>query len=163
MRTIVIALVIAGLPVIAQAQDQAAPGAAADRDVILAVVQRFFDTMADRDVEGARRLVIPEGRFFAVADGNDRPGVRSFTNEEYLQRLAGRKENVRERFSTPEVRIHGRIAVVGTPYDFWIDGRFSHCGVDAFDFVKTEEGWKIAGGIYTVERTGCTPSLGPPK
>jgi hypothetical protein len=36
--------------------------------------------------------------------------------------------------------------------------------VDAFDLVKTPEGWKIAGGVYTVERTGCPPSpLGPPK
>ena len=43
------------------------------------------------------------------------------------------------------------IATVWTPYDFWIDGKFSHCGIDAFDLVKTDEGWKIAGGSYTLE------------
>jgi hypothetical protein len=64
----------------------------------------------------------------------------------------------------PDVRIHGAIAVVWTRYDFWVDGKFSHCGVDAFDLVKTAEGWRIAGGVYTVERTGCPPSpLGPLK
>jgi hypothetical protein len=38
-----------------------------------------------------------------------------------------------------------------------------HCGVDAFDLVETPEGWKIAGGVYTVEMEGCAPSpLGAP-
>ena len=33
----------------------------------------------------------------------------------------------------------------------------------AFDLIKTEEGWKIAGGTYTVE-SKCEPSpLGPLK
>ena len=36
-------------------------------------------------------------------------------------------------------------------------------GINAFDLVKTAEGWKIAGGIYTVE-SKCEPSpLGPLK
>ena len=58
--------------------------------------------------------------------------------------------------------MHGPIASVWTPYDFWVDGKFSHCGIDIFDLVKTAEGWKISGLTYTVERTGCAPSpLGP--
>ena len=49
------------------------------------------------------------------------------------------------------------------PYDFHRDGEFSHCGVDAFTLVRTESGWKISGGVYTVETEGCAPSpLGPP-
>jgi hypothetical protein len=53
--------------------------------------------------------------------------------------------------------------VVWTPYDFHIDGEFSHCGIDAFNMVRTDEGWKIASIVWTVERTGCENSpLGPP-
>ena len=34
--------------------------------------------------------------------------------------------------------------------------------VDAFDLVETPEGWKISGGVYTVDTEGCAPSpLGP--
>ena len=63
----------------------------------------------------------------------------------------------------PEVRLHGTVATVWTPYDFWIDGKFSHCGIDAFDLVKTASGWKIAGVVFTVEPK-CEPSpLGPLK
>jgi hypothetical protein len=134
-----------------------------ERDAVLAVVQAFFDTMAAKDVEGARRVVIPEGRFHAVGQQDGKPRIRSFTNEEYLKDLSGMKGNVRERMWNPEVRIRGSIASVWTPYDFWRDGKLSHCGVDAFDLVKTPEGWRIAGGVYTVE-SNCEPSpLGPLK
>jgi hypothetical protein len=130
---------------------------------VLGVVQAFFDTMAAKDVDGARRIVLPEGRFYAVGQQDGKPRIRSFTNEEYLKDLPGMKGNVRERMWNPEVRIRGSIASVWTPYDFWRDGKLSHCGVDAFDLIKTPEGWRIAGGTYTVE-SNCEPSpLGPLK
>jgi serine/threonine protein kinase len=48
-------------------------------------------------------------------------------------------------------------------YDFWRDGSYSHCGVDAFDLIKVDGQWRIAGGMYTVE-AACEPSpLGPLK
>jgi len=79
------------------------------------------------------------------------------------QSVTERKEISRERIWNPEVRVHGSIATVWAPYDFWVDGKFSHCGVDAFDLIKTPDGWKIAGGVFTMEAK-CEPSpLGPPK
>jgi hypothetical protein len=61
------------------------------------------------------------------------------------------------------VRVHESIATVWAPYDLWIDGKFGHCGVDTFDLIKTVEGWKIAGGAFTME-VKCEPSpLGPLK
>ncbi len=139
---------------------------ASDREAVLAVVQKFFDTMASADVAGQRAILVPEGRFFALAQpkpGEPQP-LRTFTNQESVDRLATEKRKLHERMWNPEIHIHGPIAVVWMPYDFWVDGKFSHCGVDAFNLVKTAEGWKIAGGLYTVERTGCAPSpLGPLK
>ena len=62
-----------------------------------------------------------------------------------------------------DVRIRGFIANVWTPYDFWTNGRLSHCGIDSFELIKTEQGWRIAGGTYTIENK-CEPSpLGPLK
>lgn len=152
--------ILAGRPAGAQ---EPAPPSQGEREGVLAVVQAFFDTMAAKDVPGAERVLIPEGRFHSVRQQDGKPVIRTFTNLEYLRDLPDRKQAVRERMWDPEVRIHGRIAHVWTPYDFWTDGRFSHCGVDAFDLVNTTEGWKIAGGTYTVEGN-CQPSpLGPLK
>ena len=133
----------------------------ADRDAVLKAVQIFFDTMTAKDVDGARNILMPQGRFHAVRmrDNN----LRSFSNEEYFAQLQSSKQAMQERMWNPEVRVHGLIATVWTPYDFWIDGKFSHCGIDAFDLVKTDKGWKIAGGSYTLEEK-CDPSpLGPLK
>lgn len=133
------------------------------RDSILAVIETFFTTMTARDTAAARRILVPEGRFHAVREQDGNPVIRSFTNEEYLRMLPGIKELPHERIWNPDVRIRGSIASVWTPYDFWLDGNLSHCGIDAFDLIRTPEGWKIAGGTYTTE-TRCEPSpLGPLK
>jgi hypothetical protein len=137
---------------------------AADREAILKTVQRFYDTMTAHDVEGARDVLQPQGRFHAMSMKGGKPDVRAFSNEEYFATLQERsKDTMQERIWNPEVRINGLTANVIAPYDFWINDKFSHCGVDTFDLIKTEEGWKIAGGVYTVE-SKCAPSpLGPLK
>jgi len=141
----------------------AAQSANSEKDAVLKAVQIFFDTMAAKDVEGARAILQPQGRFSAMRMRDGKPDVRAFSNEEYFADLQASKQKMRERIWNPDVRINGLIATVWAPYDFWIDGKLSHCGIDAFDLIKTEEGWKIAGGVYTVE-SNCAPSpLGPPK
>jgi hypothetical protein len=134
-----------------------------ERDAVLKTVQAFFDTMTARDVEAARKVLQPQGRFHAMRMRDGKPDVRAFANEEYFADLQASKQTMQERIWNPEVRVHGLIGSVWAPYDFWIDGKLSHCGVDLFDLIKTDEGWKIAGGVYTVE-SKCEPSpLGPLK
>jgi Putative lumazine-binding len=141
----------------------AAQPAPKPEDRVLATVQQFFDSMAARDVEKAREVLVPEGRFFNIRDEGGEV-LRGFSNQEYLDGLASRKEEVLERMWEPEVRIEGGIGSVWTRYDFHRDGAFSHCGVDSFDLVRVDGRWRIAGGIYTVERENCPESpLGPPR
>lgn len=142
---------------------QSAASAPAEEAAVVAVVQKFFDAMAARDLEAARAVVLPEGRDHSVREGAEGPIIRSFTHEDFIARLATGTEKLLERMWEPKVMIHGRIAMLWAPYDFHRNGEFSHCGVDAFTLVKTESGWKISGGVYTVETEGCAPSpLGPP-
>ena len=134
-----------------------------EKDAVLKTVQAFFDTMAAKDVDGARAILQPQGRFHAMRMRDGKPDVRAFSNEEYFADLQASKQRMLERIWNPDVRISGLVASVWAPYDFWIDGKLSHCGTDAFDLIKTEDGWKIAGGVYTLE-SNCAPSpLGPPK
>jgi hypothetical protein len=141
-----------------------APTSDAEKAAVVAAVQKFFDTMATGDVEGARTVLMPDGQFFSVREQDGKPVWRARSVAAYLDDLGKRTPDSRERMWSPEVRIRGPIASVWTPYDFWVAGKFSHCGIDAFDLIRTPEGWKIATGVYTVERQGCTPSpLGPLK
>ncbi len=67
---------------------------------------------------------------------------------------------VRERYWDPVVHVRGGIAVVWTPYEFWRDGRTSHCGVDVFELVREQGTWRIGHVMYTVEPDAC-PALRP--
>jgi hypothetical protein len=57
----------------------------------------------------------------------------------------------------------GDLATVWAPYDFHRNVQFSHCGTDAFDLLRTADGWRLTGGAYTVETESCPECpLGPP-
>lgn len=127
-----------------------------DERAVLAAVQGFFDTMTSRDSAGAARVLDVAGDFVSVRlNDSGEQSVRRADNTGYFATLFTRKEQYVERMWDSEVRVHGAIAMVWTPYDFHIDGKFSHCGVDIFNLVKRESGWMITSGTYTIERTGC--------
>ena len=135
------------------------------RREVLGAVQQFFDSMVSGDVEAAREVLDPEGSFVSVRwDDDGRRVVRRSSMGDYIEGLSNRPADWLERMWDAEVSIHGPIAVVWTRYDFHVDGAFSHCGVDAFELLHTDAGWRLTGGIYTVERNGCDESpLGPPE
>lgn len=57
-----------------------------------------------------------------------------------------------ERGFQGEVRVSGPIAMVWLPYDFYLDGKWSHCGVDVFTLVKAEGTWRIATMGWSVDQ-----------
>lgn len=133
-------------------QRQAATRAAEDRSAILDVVQAFFDTMAARDADAAAKLLIPAGVFVNVRPdpATGARVMRHFTNADYVAQLRMDSEVVRERMVDPLVLQEGDVATVWTRYTFERSGALSHTGFDAFNLVRTAEGWKIAGGVYSV-------------
>ncbi|MBI4622079.1 MAG: nuclear transport factor 2 family protein [Verrucomicrobia bacterium] len=136
---------------------------AGERKSVLDVVQRFFDTMAAKDVDGARAVLLPDGQYYAVRDDPGGFVLRRRTHEEYLAGLATGKDRPLERMWDATVMVHDRIAMVWTPYDFHRNGKFSHSGIDVFTLVKTDGGWKIAGLAFTVEpKTPSQHPAGPP-
>jgi hypothetical protein len=53
------------------------------------------------------------------------------------------------------VQIDGNLAHVWTPYEFWFNGTFSHCGANAFTLAKFDDGWKIIHLIDSRRRESC--------
>jgi len=150
-----VGLLSASVPLAAQAPSTA------DRDVV-AAVQQIFDAMARCDAAGVRARTLPDGRLFRLTPGSGQPPT-STTLAAFAAQFDTCPRKLLERMWAPQVRVHKGIASVWAPYDFWADGAFSHCGIDSFDLADTADGWKLAGGIYTVERDGCGASpLGAP-
>lgn len=135
-----------------------------DSILVLQTVQGFFDAMEKQDTLAARSLLTPEGQNYSVYDSPVGPVVKTFSNSAFISQLTDAKRIKLERMWDATVLLEDRIAVVWTPYDFHINGIFSHCGVDAFTLVKTLEGWKISSIAYTKKSKDCPESpLGPPQ
>lgn len=60
-----------------------------------------------------------------------------------------------ERISFDMVKVDGALASVWTPYSFYYNNKFSHCGVNSFQLIRTSSGWKIQYLIDTRRKTGC--------
>ena len=60
-----------------------------------------------------------------------------------------------ERIVFDMIKIDGPLAIVWTPYKFYFNGTFSHCGVNSFQLVKINNDWKIQYLIDTRRRKGC--------
>ncbi len=137
---------------------------APDPAPLLAAVQRLFDALGQRDTAAVRNLLVPGTRFVAMPGDTAPATARVQSEAEVLQSLAAGTERLLERIWAPVVQVRGPIATVWAPYDFHIEGRLSHCGIDTVTLLHTAAGWQIAGVVYTVQLQGCAPSpLGAPR
>lgn len=60
-----------------------------------------------------------------------------------------------EKILSYNVQVDGTMANVWTPYEFWLDGKFLHCGVNSFQLFKDNGQWKIIYLIDTRRKKGC--------
>ena len=130
-----------------------APASEVDPE-ILEVAQAFLDVIETRDTARGAELAIPGAMFVNVRMVDGKRVVRQFNNEQWLRSLEQGEDQYLEEFTgTPTVLMGDDMAVLWSEYTFAIDGKLSHTGIDALQFVLTDDGWKIAGGTYSVVPT----------
>lgn len=65
------------------------------------------------------------------------------------------KGSLDEKINFSNILIDGNLASVWTPYEFYYQGKFSHCGVNSFQLVKSNNEWKIQYIIDTRRKDNC--------
>ncbi|NND62261.1 MAG: SnoaL-like domain-containing protein [Flavobacteriaceae bacterium] len=92
---------------------------------------------------------------FTDKKGNHR--LSSGTSEALLKAIASRGEDQKwdERLGGYQVKIDGNLAHVWTPYEFYINDTFIHCGANAFTLTRMDDGWKIVHLIDSRRRETC--------
>ena len=130
---------------------------------VVGMAEALFRAMRGKDAAAIRAMMLEDARLLAV-DSREQPSAVSWTSmEQFVQRISGGGGELLERSWDPEVRIDGDLAQLWTAYDFYVDGQFSHCGIDAFHMVRTGDGWKIAQVTYTRRTEDCYSPLGAPR
>ncbi|HYR11526.1 MAG TPA: lysozyme inhibitor LprI family protein [Longimicrobium sp.] len=133
-----------------------AGGGAGEHEVV-AAAESLFVAMLARDTTALRRLLHPRAIIVSVAEGGQ--GARVRTVDEWIPGVARNPEALKERIWDPEVQIDGDMATLRAPYDFHLGRRLSHCGVDAFQFVREGGVWKLIAVTFTVRTEGCEPPV----
>ena len=126
-----------------------------DKKVILQKVELFFQSLEKQDTTLYRSLFMPEAQGWSVRVRNDSILYRSWLNADRVKTLINPGRIVEEKILSCEIKVHQQLAMAWVPYTLSVSGKFSHCGVDLFTFIKTELGWKINSCSFTVEPDGC--------
>lgn len=125
-----------------------------DTDPVRETINRFFDAMRNSDSTGMRSVLSSGAIFQTINAGNEvKPGdVTAF-----LSSVAkAPKGSLDERITFTTVNVDGSLAAVWTPYEFYYNGQFSHCGVNSFQLHKENGSWKIRYVIDTRRKEGCS-------
>ncbi|WP_207493459.1 nuclear transport factor 2 family protein [Aridibaculum aurantiacum] len=125
-------------------------------DSVKQVVKNLFAAMKESDSEKMlstfadsailQTIAVQQGKVVVKTDA-----VSAFASS--LQRLP--KGAADERITFKSINIDGDLASVWTPYQFYYNGKFSHCGVNSFQLVRISGQWKIQYIIDTRRKTNC--------
>jgi hypothetical protein len=127
---------------------------------ILAVIDRFMDAISTNDNALMAELRIDGGSTIVSRHNAAEPAAPLVTRRLFTPSTSSRPGASKERYWDPVVHVRSGVAVVWTPYEFWADGKSSHCGIDVFDLMKDKGVWKVANAMWTVEPDAC-PALRP--
>jgi len=92
---------------------------------------------------------------FKNKEGND--VLRTDKPGNLTKAIANRPDTEKwdERLLDYVIKVDNNMANAWTPYEFWRNGTFSHCGVNSFQLFNDNGQWKIIYLIDTRQREGC--------
>ncbi len=128
-----------------------------DAAAAVAVVDQLFAEMAAANPAGILAVHTADPQLVALfkqPSGGSR--IQAIGGRQFADMFADKTKVLKEEMYGPKVEVHGDLALVWGRYVFFADGKLSHCGVNTFNLVRTEAGWKIANGASTIDRNGCT-------
>ncbi|MHA6280335.1 nuclear transport factor 2 family protein [Salinimicrobium sp. CAU 1759] len=129
-----------------------------EEEKIKSVVDTFFKGFHARD------FVVMKSAFHedpvVQTIGKTKEGDTRLVNEKLATVLKGivsipLETTFKEILHDYVIKIDGDMANAWTPYSFYLNDAFSHCGVNNFQFLKQKGEWKIIYLIDTRRREGC--------
>lgn len=126
------------------------PGSGSAEDSVRATVNLLFSAMKNSDSDALRSAFTDSAILQTIY--NDKEGkiaVANYPVAEFAKAIAHLPNGAAdERVQFDVVRVEGPLGIVWAPYRFYYNGKLTHCGIDSFQLLRTEGGWKI---MYLVD------------
>ena len=126
-------------------------------DSVKVAVNKLFEGMKNADASLVTNSFSDSAILQTIArDKDGRMIIRNEQVKDFADFVGKQKKGAAdERISFETIRIDGPLAIAWTPYKFYYEGKFSHCGVNSFQLVRINGQWKIQYLIDTRRRQGC--------
>ena len=121
------------------------------------VIRSLFEGMKTKNAEQVAAAFYSEGLMQTVQAKPEGSTVASNAVADFVKRIATTpaETTLDERILDYQIKVDGTMASAWTPYRFYVNGNFSHCGVNSFQLVKMADGWKIVYIIDTRRKEPC--------
>lgn len=150
-KGILIALVLLGVTsVTAQEKEEAA---------VKKVVETFFEGFHKQDSLLMKSVLADE--VVLQTTGRNKKGKTQFKNEKISRLITSivsipDSVSFEEKLTTWSIQVDRTMANAWVGYEFWLNGQFSHCGINSFQMVNFDGDWKI---IYLIDTRGKSDCL----
>ncbi len=121
-------------------------------------IDTFFEGFHRKDSLAVRKTVTESVQLQTIGvdkEGQERLATVPFDN--FLQAIVKIPDSVQfqEILISYKIQVDGSMAHAWTPYEFWRNETFSHCGVNSFQLFKEGETWKILSILDTRRKEDC--------
>ena len=121
-------------------------------------IEAFFDAFHKQDAAALKQMVVEGVILQTIATdslGNNQVQTEDFSA--FIKSIESIPEKVKfkETIKSFSIQVDGAMANAWTPYEFHVNEKFSHCGVNSFQLVKQDLSWKIVYLIDTRRRLEC--------
>ncbi|MBT8320802.1 MAG: nuclear transport factor 2 family protein [Eudoraea sp.] len=121
-------------------------------------IERFFEGFHNQDSTVMRSVLASNPILQTIGrDAEGKTQVREVPFDALLEAIVSIPDSVafEERINSYKIRIDGPMANAWTPYEFWRNNTFSHCGVNSFQLYHDGSSWKILYLIDTRRKEDC--------
>jgi hypothetical protein len=129
-----------------------------ESEIVKTRVVEFFEAFHKQDTTVLKTMTVDEITLQSIS--RDKEGKTVLSIQDYKQFLKSissipKDKTFKEKLLDFTIQVDGDMANVWTPYEFWFDGKMSHCGVNSFQFMKVDNQWRIIYLVDTRRREGC--------
>lgn len=130
---------------------------AQSKDSVIAVINKMFFSMKTVDTVMLKDCFNDSVIFQTISENKEGKVIVRNENVNNFISFIGKEQKGKldEQVVFESVNIDGNLASVFTPYKFYYDGKFSHCGANSFQLVRLNGQWKINYLIDTRRKENC--------
>jgi hypothetical protein len=129
-----------------------------ETDTVKSTIQQFFEGFHKQDSTLILKTIHNAIKIQSIGNTKEgKPVLNTLEFAIFLNAIVSipKGKSFKEEILEYKIQLDGNMAHVWTPYKFWYDGNFSHCGVNSFQLFKEDGQWKI---VYLIDtrRSDCT-------